>query len=184
MRLTHFLRYINEYGLQFGYSIIEDGENLPFNFFYTSNVSLPREALEKEPFRLEFPYPAWEDTELSYRMSQKGIRMVYEPDAVVDHDHPTNLSRFKRRQEMAGYSAVVFYQLHPELGTFLGLSPQGPPPLPKRFRQLRLELLAHLLQHLPIRWPWLWEEVLRYHYIVGLQRGWSDRAGETKGEEI
>jgi glycosyltransferase involved in cell wall biosynthesis len=49
MRTTPFLRYINEHGLQFGYALIDQPEKVPFNFFYTSNISLPRELLLPSP---------------------------------------------------------------------------------------------------------------------------------------
>src|SRR5437763_16280569 len=39
-RVTAFMDYINDYGLQFGYKLIEDGDIVPFNFFYTSNISI------------------------------------------------------------------------------------------------------------------------------------------------
>ena len=175
LRLNPFLEYINEHGLQFGYALIDDPEKVPFNFFYTSNVSLPRELLLAEPFDLGFPYAAWEDIELSYRLDKAGMRMVYEPAATVAHDHPTSLERFTSRQEKAGYSAVVFYLLHRELGSFLGLGPDGPPPVPSSLRQWRNEILARTLQYFPLRTPRLWENVLRYHYIRGLHRGWRDR---------
>ena len=178
MRLNPFLRYINEYGLQFGYALIDDPEKVPFNFLYTSNLSLPRECLLEEPFDLSFPYAAWEDIELSYRLEKRGLRLVYEPRATVAHDHPTTLSRFMGRQEKAGYSAVVFYHLHPELGPFLGLGPDGPPPLPPRRRQQLMAGLARALQYLPLRTPRLWEAVLRFHYIEGLHRGWRAKGGE------
>lgn len=180
LRLSPFLRYINEHGLQFGYALIRDRERVPFNFFYTSNLSLPRELLRAEPFDEGFPYPAWEDIETSYRLERRGMRLSYEPAAVVDHDHPTDLERFCARQERAGYSAVVFYRRHPELGAFLGLGPEGPPPLPPAGRQRRREALVRALQNFPLRFPRLWEEVLRYHYIRGLQRGWRDGAGSQE----
>jgi len=182
LRLTPFLRYINEYGLQFGYALIEDPENVPFNFFYTSNVSVDRQLLLAEPFDLRFPYAAWEDIELSYRLQKRGLRLVYEPRATVAHDHPTDLQRFAARQEKAGYSAVVFHRLHPELGPFLGIGDAGPPPLPPGRRQRWREGLARVLQHAPISLPRLWEEVLRFHYIRGLHRGWCDRR-KLKGDE-
>lgn len=175
MRLNPFLRYINEHGLQFGYALIEDPEDVPFNFLYTSNLSLPRRLLLDEPFDLRFPYAAWEDTELGYRLERRGLRLVYEPAARVAHDHPTTIRRFTARQEKVGYSAVVFYLLHEELGPFLGLGPQGPPPLPPRLRQLLRELVAVILQPFPVSMPETWEELLRYHYIRGLHRGWRDR---------
>ena len=177
MRRTRFLDYINEHGLQFGYALIEDRERVPFNFFYTSNLSLPRQLLLAEPFDEGFPYPAWEDIECSFRLERRGMRMVYEPEARVDHFHPTDLARFEDRQEKAGYSAVVFYQRHPELGPFLGLSPAGPPPPPRA--QRRREILARALQFVPITLPRLWQETLRYHYIQGLHRGWRERNGGT-----
>jgi glycosyltransferase involved in cell wall biosynthesis len=174
MRINPFLRYVNEYGLQFGYAIIEDPEDVPFNFFYTSNLSLPRELLLAEPFDVEFPYPAWEDVEAGYRMSRRGMRLVYAPRATTAHDHPTTIERFAERQEKAGYSAVVFHRRHPELGAFLGLGADGPPPLPPARRQRWLERVVRTLQSLPVKLPHWWEEVLRYHYIRGLRRGWRE----------
>ena len=182
MRRTPFLDYINEYGLQFGYALIEDPENVPFNFFYTSNLSLRRELLLQEPFDLRFPYAAWEDIETSYRLKSAGMRLVYEPRAVALHDHPTDLKRFASRQEKAGYSAVVFYGLHPELGPFLGLGPEGPPSPPSPLNIYLREKVAHTLQLSPLKLPRLWEDLLRGHYIRGLNRGWSDGANSSKGE--
>jgi glycosyltransferase involved in cell wall biosynthesis len=177
MRLTPFLRHINEHGLQFGYALIRDHEQVPFNFFYTSNVSLPRELLLAEPFDLGFPYAAWEDIELSYRLRRRGLSMVYEPRARVAHLHPTDFARFTDRQRKAGEAAVVFWRLHPELGPFLGLSPQGPPPLPPGGPQRVRELVVRALQNLPLRTPKLWDEALRHHYIQGLWRGWRRSPG-------
>jgi glycosyltransferase involved in cell wall biosynthesis len=183
MRLTPFLRYINEHGLQFGYALIKDPEDVPFNFFYTSNLSLTRDMLLAEPFDLRFPHAAWEDIEVAYRMKRRGLKLVYEPAARVAHDHPTDLARFAVRQEKAGYCAVIFYRLHPELGPFLGVGPEGPPPLPPERPQRLRETLVRALQNTPLTLARTWEEVLRYHYIRGLQRAWRDgRTEENRGE--
>jgi hypothetical protein len=78
---------------------------------------------------------------------------------------------------------VVFYRLHPELGSFLGVGPGGPPPLPPEVPQRRKEWLVQALQNWPIGTPRLWEDVLRYHYIKGLHRAWSELGAELeKGE--
>ena len=80
----------------------------------------------------------------------------------------------RERQRKAGLSAVVFYRRHPELGSFLGLGPEGPPKLPSAGLHRWRRRLARALQFFGARAPGLWEEILRYHYIQGLQRGWSD----------
>ena len=177
LRQTPFLRWINEHGLQFGYALIDDPEDVPFNFFYTSNLSLGRARLVEEPFDLRFPYPAWEDIEVAYRLKKRGLRLVYEPRATVAHDHPTDLARFAVRQEKAGYCGVVFYRLHPELGPFVGVGPDGPPPVPPEGPQRRRERLVRALQNWPVKLPRLWDEVLRHHYIKGLHRAWNEHAG-------
>ncbi len=178
MRSTAFLRYINEYGLQFGYALIEDPDKVPFNFFYTSNLSLRRRWLLEEPFDLGFPFAAWEDIEVSYRLQQRGVVLRYRSEAGVFHHHPTDLDRFCERQRKVGYSAVVFHDRHPELAGFLGLGPDGPPALPPR-RNIR-RVLARALQRLPVEnsprcISSLWDNVLRYHYIEGLRQGWNER---------
>lgn len=171
---TRFLSYINEYGLQFGYRLIRFPVDLPFNFFYTSNVSLPRDLIARRRFDEGFPYAAWEDSELSYRLKKDGLTLIYEPAAVTAHDHPTDFMRFCERQEKAGYSAVVFFQRHPEMGPFLGIGPAGPPPAPEGRRCRLLSAAARLLEPLPLSMPSLWEAALNCHYIRGLHRGWRD----------
>jgi glycosyltransferase involved in cell wall biosynthesis len=174
MRPTPFLRHINEQGPQFGYALIEDRENVPFNFFYTSNLSLPRELLLAEPFDEGFPDPAWEDIEASYRLFRRGLRLVYRPQARVRHDHPTDFRRFCERQERAGFGAVIFARKHPELAGFLGIGPGGPAPLPSRLSQLPREWLVRALQFLPVSLPGMWEEALRVYYLRGLHRAWGE----------
>ena len=181
LRRTPFLDYLNERGLQFGYGLIGDPEAVPFNFFYTSNLSLARARLVEEPFDESFPYPAWEDIEAAWRLTRRGLRIVYEPAATVAHDHPTGFDRFAARQEKAGYCAVVFRQRHPELGDFVGLGAGGPPPLPGRARQWLLEGLVRALLPLPVSVPRLWEEALRFHYIRGLRRGWRELIEDRRG---
>jgi GT2 family glycosyltransferase len=117
-----FMRFINEYGAQFGYSIIEDPRTVPFNFFYTSNVSLPREEfLRHGGFREDFPAAAWEDIEFSYRAQRGGLGLRYQPRARTVHEHCVRPRTFCRRQRTSGLSAAIFFKLHPELSSLLGV---------------------------------------------------------------
>jgi glycosyltransferase involved in cell wall biosynthesis len=181
VRRSAFLDYLNDHGLQFGYALIRNPDEVPFNFFYTSNLSLSRRRLLEEPFDERFPYPAWEDIEASYRLARRGLRLVYAPEARTAHDHPTDFDRFAVRQERAGYCGVVFFLRHPELSEFLGLGAGGPAPMPPAGPQRRKEALVRALQKWPVRLPRLWEETLRYHYLRGLHRGWRELVTERGG---
>jgi glycosyltransferase involved in cell wall biosynthesis len=181
VRRSAFLDYLNDHGLQFGYALIRNPDEVPFNFFYTSNLSLSRRRLLEEPFDERFPYPAWEDIEASYRLARRGLRLVYAPEARTAHDHPTDFDRFAVRQERAGYCGVVFFLRHPELAEFLGLGAGGPAPMPPAGPQRRREALVRALQKWPVRLPRLWEETLRYHYLRGLHRGWRELVTERGG---
>ncbi len=173
LRVSPFLHHINEYGLQFGYGLIDDPEAVPFNFFYTSNVSLPRRLLlEAGLFDTSFPHAAWEDIEVAYRLMQRGMRMLYRPAAVARHHHDITFASFRRRQEKAGEAAAIFYEKHPELGGFLAV-PQA----------LRISDRTTLWQRLLPIWAALAERrelpgarraldaVLRDDYLRGLKRG-------------
>jgi len=117
-----FLRFINEYGAQFGYLLIEDPHEVPFNFFYTSNISLPRSELVRlGGFREDFPAAAWEDIEFAYRAVADGLKIHYQPQARTLHRHCIRPRTFCRRQRTSGRSAAIFAKIHPELDNFLGL---------------------------------------------------------------
>lgn len=141
---TPFLRFINEYGAQFGYLLIEDPGAVDFNFFYTSNISLPRELLtELGGFREDFPAAAWEDIEFAYRAASQGLRIRYTPRARTLHRHCIRPRTFCRRQRTSGLSAAIFASLHPELDDFLGLRrPFGRGPL----RRLQRRLLGFVVE--------------------------------------
>jgi GT2 family glycosyltransferase len=171
-RVTAFMDYINDFGLQFGYQLIRDGEIVPFNFFYTSNISIDRELLARHPFDTTFPSAAWEDIELAYRMDRLGLKIRYNASAVTRHHHPMTVDSFARRQYTVGKSGAIFYRKHPELGHFLGV------------HELETRRLADARQLEKLRWkarlgerfrllarPKVFEQLMREHYLRGLRDG-------------
>jgi len=140
-----FLRFINEYGAQFGYLLIEDPRAVPFNFFYTSNISLPRsELIRLGGFREDFPAAAWEDIEFAYRAVGDGLKIHYQPQARTLHRHCIRPRTFCRRQRTSGRSAAIFARLHPELDNFLGLHRSRRMTPLARLRRSALWLLVEL----------------------------------------
>jgi glycosyltransferase involved in cell wall biosynthesis len=176
-RVSPFLHHINEYGLQFGYGLIEDPESVPFNFFYTSNVSLPRALLRSAGlFDVTFPHAAWEDIEAAYRMMRMGMRILYRPAAVARHHHDITFASFRRRQEKAGEAAAIFYEKHPELANFLAV------PQALGFREERPIRIGFLSWWAALSERWdvpggrrALDSVLQNDYLRGLSRALKSR---------
>lgn len=183
-RVSPFLHHINEYGLQFGYGLIADPDSVPFNFFYTSNISLPRRLLLGAGlFDTTFPHAAWEDIELAYRLTKQGMRILYRPDAVARHFHEITFRSFRRRQEKSGEAAAIFFEKHPELGDFLGV-PQALTFAPNGAG--RTERLQTWWASLSERWNApgsrrALDAVLRNDYLRGLARGLAERGWSAHG---
>lgn len=65
-------------------------------------------------FDESFPVANNEDTDLSYKFSAAGLRMVFNPDAVVFHlRHPDTLPRYLRQKFWRGYWRMVVYRRFP-----------------------------------------------------------------------
>jgi GT2 family glycosyltransferase len=167
-----FLRFINEFGAQFGYLLIEDPKDVPFNFFYTSNISVGRNLLkELGGFREDFPAAAWEDIEFAYRAVEKGLRIRYQPRARTLHHHCIRPRTFCRRQRTSGRSAAIFAGLHPELNEFLGLQ-FSPPSAFRRVRKAFLYLLIGLGERIDGVVPGrVYQKFLDQCYREGLAEG-------------
>ncbi len=185
MRPSAFLRFLME-GDQFGFKHIEDNENVPYNFFYTCNVSLCRQAmLDAGLFDESFPHAAWEDVELCYRMTRDGMRLVYEPRALTYHLHPTSLASFCRRRELVGVDAVRLYRKHPETEKMLAFDwrPTADPALWKRrasrgFESAYAWLEQRRLDRGPLwAWRFFFQRLSWYHYFKGVRQGLAEEEG-------
>lgn len=173
-RVTAFMDYINDYGLQFGYRLIKDGETVPFNFFYTSNISIDRQLLVEHPFDTTFPSAAWEDIELAYRLDAKGLKIRYNGRAVTRHHHQMSVDSFARRQYTVGKSGAIFYSKHPELGHFLGVHELETRTLADERQLHRLRMQARLGERFRLfARPKVFEKLMREHYLRGLKDGLS-----------
>lgn len=175
-RVTAFMDYINDFGLQFGYKLIRHGDVVPFNFFYTSNISIDREVLLAHPFDTSFPSAAWEDIEVAYRLDAKGLKIHYNERAVTRHYHQMNVDSFARRQYTVGKSGAIFYEKHPELGHFLGVHELETRQLADERRLAKLRRTARLGERFRLlARPQVFETLMREHYLRGLKDGLAGR---------
>jgi len=61
-----------------------------------------------------FPRASGEDVEFSYRLAQRGYKMVFAPGAVVYHQHVASALGYLRRKYYVGYWRVRMYRKHPQ----------------------------------------------------------------------
>ncbi len=171
-RVTAFMDYINDFGLQFGYKLIKDGDIVPFNFFYTSNISIDRELLTAHPFDTTFPAAAWEDIELAWRLDTLGLKIRYNARAATRHYHPMTVDSFARRQYTVGKSGAIFFSKHPDLGHFLGVHELDTRKLADDVQMARLRRRARLGERFRfLANSQVFETLMREHYLRGLRDG-------------
>lgn len=116
--VTATMRHVDGPGAeQFSFAHLRDGEEYDFRHFYTSNLSIRRSFLAGEPdgFSEDFPRAAFEDIELSYRLSRRGQRIFYCREALAWHYHPYDVRSFFRRQVTCGAMAHRLYRKWPLL---------------------------------------------------------------------
>jgi glycosyltransferase involved in cell wall biosynthesis len=172
-------------GAQFAYHLIDKGgldpQNLPYRFFYTSNISIRRWFLLENDlfFDEDFLYALGEDGELGYRLQQKGLRIVYNPRARAYHEHPTTFDSVCHRSYLKGQVAVLQVKKHPEWSdlSFLSLGWKGK--IKRRANRLVAWLVSPLLRLADSRrWnihrlglhKW-YDFVFQVHQFEGLQHG-------------
>jgi GT2 family glycosyltransferase len=174
MRVTPLLEHVNEAGHQFGYRYMKDGDDVPYTCFYTSNVSLPRDVLGPQPFDPEFLTYGWEDVEVGYQLSKRGLRIVFNRLACAQHLHAMNLNDFYRRQVKVGGTISAIYAMHPELMFDQPVMPPARPPGRHALARHVVPLLLPLLNwldsrsvRLPVR---IYNVVLNTGFWIGRSR--------------
>jgi glycosyltransferase involved in cell wall biosynthesis len=152
-----FMRWIND-GAQFDYARLDSGEPPRACHFYTAHISFPRAAFERATGmdeRLQFGF---EDAALGHRMEQQGVQIHYHPELVVHHDHPIDLSSWRRRAAAmgrAGWHVNAMYPTNP---------PLAQPATTPYWRAL--EATAQALAVIPTDWSWLPSAVRERVYLI------------------
>jgi len=143
------------------------------DFIDTYAAAYRRSVLDEEGgFDTEYPVPSAEDVDLSFRLAQKGYRMVFVPDAWVWHVHPTSLKAYLKRKMRFGYWRALLYIRYPNkisgdahtdpllkpqfaLVALVGLLAAAGLICPPIWIGAAVALLAFCLTTLPfVRWAW------------------------------
>lgn len=85
------------------------------DFIDTYSAAYRREPfIENNGFDPIFTTASVEDQEFSFRLAQKGYRLVFAPDARVAHLHDDNVSEYFRRKYYIGFWKALMLRWHPE----------------------------------------------------------------------
>jgi len=82
--------------------------------FISSNISVKRAFIGTERFDENFPYAIHEDTEFGWRLKRKGLRIVYNENAIAYHYHQVSLDDAFNRALHGGESKEYFKIKHPD----------------------------------------------------------------------
>ncbi len=115
IRVSRFMRWLEKSGAQFKFHDLKKNSEIDFWRFYTSNLSLKKSFLGAERFSEKFSGWGFEDAELGFRLQKKGLKLLFEPDAVVEHFHEISAESLEKRQFAAGKNLFLFQKLHPEI---------------------------------------------------------------------
>jgi glycosyltransferase involved in cell wall biosynthesis len=152
-----FMRWIND-GAQFDYGRLDSGEPPRASHFYTAHISFPRSPFERANGMDERMRFGFEDAALGHRMEQQGVALCYHPELVVNHDHPIDLSTWRRRAAVmgrAGWHVNVLYPTDP---------PLAQPATTLYWRAL--EAVARALAFIPTDWSRLPSPIRERAYVI------------------
>lgn len=179
VRVSPFMRWLDASGLQFAFDTwLRAGPvEPPFAAFYTANLSMHRQLLEDtEGFDERFPYPAYEDMELAWRLTERGFHLHHHPEARAFHNREIDLATYRRRMAMVGESAELFAAVQPDFPVDHGSAERG---AVRRRRRWWLRLrspLARALGDESLLAHWYAAEIAQA-YREGRERGRARLAG-------
>jgi cellulose synthase/poly-beta-1,6-N-acetylglucosamine synthase-like glycosyltransferase len=85
------------------------------DFIDTYAAAYRRQALlASGGFSTRFPFASVEDQELSFRLARAGHKMLFNPQAVVYHQHPESWWHYARRKFKIGYWKTLVLRWHPD----------------------------------------------------------------------
>jgi glycosyltransferase involved in cell wall biosynthesis len=103
-----FMRWYGEVEM-FGFERLRTQQTASFHFFYTCNLSLKTEFLRAYgQFDEEFRSAAYEDAELGYRLSKRGLQLFYNSTAVGYHHQFFSFQDACRKKSGNAVAAQLF----------------------------------------------------------------------------
>jgi glycosyltransferase involved in cell wall biosynthesis len=111
VRPTPFMKWYGSDGVLFAFAHLSGRTEIDYEYFYSCNISLKTEFLEKcGTFDEDFKVAAYEDCELGYRLAKAGMRLLYNPQALAYHYQHISFDDACRRAKKCAGAEAVFRQ--------------------------------------------------------------------------
>jgi GT2 family glycosyltransferase len=113
LRRDAFMKWLDA-GIQFDYGTIR-GIEAGAGHFYTANVSLKREMLERVGGFDEDNFPfLYEDIDLGVRLFENSFRLLYNRDASAEHLHQPRVDEWRTRMRLVARAERRWVERRPE----------------------------------------------------------------------
>ena len=185
---TPFMKWLGLDGVLFGYRDLSRGMQVEFAHCYFNNTSLKIEFLrENGTFDEDFRSYGYEDVELGYRLIKRGLRLLYNPDALGYHYKYISFADACRRAKGV-VAARKFFETKEAGMVFARMGAQKKAGLASRLKRLSVRTLVPFLSPIKplldsqLRLPRILYRAFYSYYAVypaALQAGVEeDSAGE------
>lgn len=177
---TPFMKWAASEGPLFDLRGVANPSGLDWRYFFPCNISLKTRFLrENGLFDEDFRTYGWEDTELGYRLSKHGLRVLYNPRAVGYHYRRLTFAEACRRAQQVVAARSLFEQK--EAGKFVAQWQRNRDSQPARrlgrwLARWAVPLMAPLKPVLDSRIPLPSPVYRAFHWYYGT------RAAETREE--
>ncbi|MCI0476922.1 MAG: glycosyltransferase [Anaerolineales bacterium] len=141
--------------LEFDYRY-DNERALQYIDFIDSGTAAYRRAIFLEQGGFDSRLSDAEDTDLSYRLAERGYKMALAPDAIVYHHHPESLIEYLRRKFTYAFWRADVYARHPRKLTSDSRTPQT-----QKIQGLLVGLLISLLVI-----TFVWREALWFVALI------------------
>lgn len=112
VKIDDFMRWCENGGPLFQYHLIESKTEVDCRFFYGGNISLKADFLQENLFDQNF-YFGFDDFEIGYRLSKKGLKIYYNKAAAGYHYKSISYAEVQRRFQVIGKAAWQLHQKWP-----------------------------------------------------------------------
>ena len=115
LEITSFMKWLENGGPYFSFNKLESKTEVGWERFWTCGVSVKKSFLLKAGlFDEQFPFAAWEDIELGYRLNRKGLKLFYDKSITAFHYHPTTLKSVKNKMLANGEALILLRKKIPK----------------------------------------------------------------------